>query len=245
MHSVSRPGTEPAELAALREAGGEDFRSLGRPLDQAFNGVCGYCERKPLWRSRLEGAGVDDTDLPDRERLLFTCDHFRPRRLFPELIYDWSNLVYACQSCNSVKGGMWPSNEEDADSYIDPCEDPNSPSASEQVFRYDLDSGRLVVNNGAPGAFQDNAAQTIRDLALNDPQGRIETPEYSAGVRRISLSDLRRRWLQNLKTTLDTIQEVAPSELGAVIRGFVSPDARFSSIARQFVAESVYRRYLL
>ena len=244
MHSVSRPDAEPAELAFLRETDGEEFGSLGGALDQAFNGVCGYCERKPLWRSRIDGAGVDDTDLPDREGLLFTCDHFRPRRLYPELIYDWNNLVYACQSCNSVKGGMWPSNEDDADSYIDPCVDPNSPSAPELVFKYDLDGGRLVVNEGAPREVRSHAAQTIRDLALNDPRGRIETPEYSAGVRRICLADLRRRWVQNMRRTLDTIREVAPSELGAVIRGFVSPDARFSSIARQFVAESAYRRYL-
>ena len=244
MHSVSRPVDEPAELAAIRESGNEIFGSLDAPLDFAFDGLCGYCERKPLWRSRLDGAGVDDTDLPDREGLLFTCDHFRPRRLFPKLIYEWNNLVYACQPCNSAKGGQWPSDADQADSYIHPCEDPDSPMAPDHVFEYDLDGGRLIAHRVADGTARANAVQTIRDLALNDPRGRIETAEYSAGERRISLADLRKRWVQNLRRTLDTLLEVAPHELGAVISGFVSPEARFSSIARQFVAESRYSRYL-
>ena len=244
MHSVSRPATEPSELVNLRDMGGEDFGSLGAPLDRVFNGVCGYCERKPLWRSRQDGIGAQDTDLPDREGLLFTCDHFRPRRLYPGLIYDWHNLVYACQPCNSVKGGQWPNESDEADSYINPCEDPSSPTAPDSVFSYDLNSGRITVGIGVAGVARVNAVQTIHDLALNDPRGRIETAEYSAEIRRISLADLRRRWIENLKRTLDTIAEVAPTALADVVKGFSAPDARFSSIARQFVEESAYRRYL-
>ena len=244
MHSVSRPVSEPVELAALRDSRGNNFGPLDAPLDRVFNGVCGYCERKPLWRSRLDGAGFDDTDLPDTEGLLFTCDHFRPRRLFPDLVYDWDNLVYACQPCNSAKGGQWPSDTDQADSYIHPCGDPNGPTAPDQVFEFDVDGGRIVAHRDAHGIARANALQTIHDLALNDPRGRIDTAEYSAGERRISLADLRKRWVQNLRRTLDTVLEVAPTELGAIVGGFVSPDARFSSIARQIVAESRYSRYL-
>lgn len=244
MRSVTRPDTEPAELASLRETGGDNFGSLDEPLDEAFNGVCAYCERKPLWRSNLDGVGVDDTDLPDRQGLLFTCDHFHPRHLFPDLIYDWRNLVYACQPCNAVKGGQWPTDAYEADSYINPCEDPNSPATPDRVFRYDLDSGRLAMSEGMDRTTRANAMQTIRDLALNDRRGRIETAQFSAEVRRVSLADLRQRWVRDLRRTLDILFEVEPSALADVIRGFVSPDARFSSIARQCVAESKFASYL-
>jgi 5-methylcytosine-specific restriction endonuclease McrA len=31
------------------------------------------------------------------------CDHYRPRRLFPELQYEYHNLVSACPHCDSKK----------------------------------------------------------------------------------------------------------------------------------------------
>ena len=263
MHSVVRPDAEPDELDALRKTGSEDFGTLGQPLDLMFNGVCAYCERKPLWRSRQDGVGTDDTDLPDREGLLFTCDHFRPRRLLcnPDssvgqcstgsvlhthecTIYDWHNLVYACQPCNAVKGGQWPADDGKADAYINPCEDPSNLSAPNRVFRYDLDSGRLTVQLDTDGVVRANALRTILDLALNDPRERIETTHYSAQQRRISLADLRERWVRDLRRTLDTLAEVAPSALVVVVSGFVSPESRFSSICRQLIEETEYRRYL-
>ncbi|MCE2499790.1 MAG: hypothetical protein J4G13_02880 [Dehalococcoidia bacterium] len=112
------------------------------------------------------------------------------------------------------------------------------------MFEYDLDSGRLTVRGDVSGVPRANAVQTIRDLALNDPRGRIEKTSYSAGERRISLAELRLRWVSDLRKTLDIIVEVAPSTLTDVARGFVSSDARFSSIARQFVEGSRYRHYL-
>lgn len=243
MHSVTRATVEPPELVNLREMGGEDFGSLDAPLDRIFNGVCGYCERKPLWRSGQDEVGAQDTDLPDREGLLFTCDHFRPRRLFAGLIYDWHNLVYACQPCNSVKGGQWPSDADEADSYINPCEDFGSPASPDNVFSYDLDSGRITVGTGIAGVVRANAVQTIRDLALNDPRGRVETAEYSAEIRRISLADGRRQWVRRLAMVLAAFG-TDPDALRFIIGEFTDRSARFSSICAQFVRESEYRIYL-
>ena len=243
MHSVSRPAVEPPELVNLRDMGGEDFGSLDAPLDRVFDGVCGYCERKPLWRSGQDGVGTQDTDLPDREGLLFTCDHFRPRYLFPSLIYDWHNLVYACQPCNSVKGGQWPNEADEADSYINPCEDPVSPASPDSIFSYDLDSGRITVGIGITGVARANAVQTIRDLALNDPRGRIETTEYSAEIRRISLAEGRGQWVRRLAMVLDAFR-TDPDALKFIIGEFTDRSARFSSICAQYIRESEYRIYL-
>ncbi|MFT6333762.1 MAG: hypothetical protein ACI86M_000856 [Saprospiraceae bacterium] len=33
----------------------------------------------------------------------FEIEHFKPRSLFPELEYDWANLLLVCHHCNTIK----------------------------------------------------------------------------------------------------------------------------------------------
>jgi uncharacterized protein (TIGR02646 family) len=34
-------------------------------------------------------------------------EHFRPKNLYPELVFDWSNYLYACGICNGPKNNKW------------------------------------------------------------------------------------------------------------------------------------------
>ena len=34
-------------------------------------------------------------------------EHFRPKNLYPELVFDWSNYVYSCGPCNGSKLGRF------------------------------------------------------------------------------------------------------------------------------------------
>lgn len=199
MHTVPRPASEPVELAELRQSGGENFGSLNRALDHIFGGVCVYCERLPLWRADQDGLGIEDTDLPDVPGQLFTCDHLKPRRLLCNdsdadmdqcqpttpphtqdcTIYDWDNLVYGCQACNGVKGGMWPRDGDNAVSYIDPCADPGSEYSPDTVFAYELDTGRIVVRAVVTGNDRTNGLQTIADLGAKFPSGTNRNPTIS------------------------------------------------------------------
>ncbi len=54
----------------------------------------------------------------------FGVDHFRPKKLFPELTLVYDNLYYCCNDCNRYKGPVWPSAEQLARGYFfpDPCE---------------------------------------------------------------------------------------------------------------------------
>ena len=54
----------------------------------------------------------------------FAVEHFRPKKLFPSLKCDYSNLYYACNSCNDFKGVRWPTGSQQANGYefIDPCQ---------------------------------------------------------------------------------------------------------------------------
>ena len=267
MHTVERPKIEPEELTQLRRQGGENFGVLNAALDEVFSSVCAYCERQPLWRATEDGLGIQDSDLPDVAGVLFTCDHFLPRRLLcnqdPAVglctdgppphtsncqIYDWNNLVYACPPCNAAKGGQWPEqspvNSHGADSYINPCAGFADSDGPHAVFTYDTENGRMRVRDEVSGTTRANAFRTIADLALNGPREAIETTRYRAAERRANLAYLRRLRVEALQTLLDLSFAQAPFLIPVIIRGFIAPGARFSSICEQFVEESRYSHHL-
>jgi uncharacterized protein (TIGR02646 family) len=100
-----RGATLPASAAETKEW-----------LRRDFSWQCAYCERTEAYLRSLTA---------------FDRDHFRPRKLFPELEFDYANLYYCCAECNRKKGAVWPSDFEAAAGrhFIDPCdEDPYSPS---------------------------------------------------------------------------------------------------------------------
>ncbi|MFN7919047.1 MAG: hypothetical protein U0Q16_03065 [Bryobacteraceae bacterium] len=77
------------------------------------------------FRYRCAYCGI--TEVYRRGDDAFGADHFRPRRLFPELACHYANLYYCCNRCNSFKGDSWPSDEEASAGFVfaDPCqEDP-------------------------------------------------------------------------------------------------------------------------
>lgn len=70
----------------------KNYKSFKRFLRLELGFTCAFC------------------DLSERERggsCNFACDHYRPRDLFPELINDYENLLYACSRCNAFKQDYW------------------------------------------------------------------------------------------------------------------------------------------
>lgn len=72
-----------------------DYRKFKEPLRQEFGRQCIYCR------------------MPDHLRTprSFDVEHYRPKKLFPQLLCHYPNLFYACSECNSRKGQHWPSAE--------------------------------------------------------------------------------------------------------------------------------------
>jgi len=250
MCAVKRPANAPVELVSLADSGGGNFGSSARALDTVFDGVCAYCERKA---GTAESSGYH------------TCDHFKPRHLLchrsPDVgqcaynppphaldcpIYNWDNLVYACRSCADAKGGQWPRSGESANSYINPASDPGASDAPNSVFVYDIDSGEIMVRDSATDIIRNNAQRTIDDLALNKGRGprNLGSP-YAAKERQVNLAELRRQWVKRFRESLDAIYVCKPDALPYVIDAYIHPSCRFSSICRQFILESAYRKYLL
>lgn len=92
----------------------QDYREF---LKEDFGGRCGYCNSY---------YGIVKKD--------YHIDHFVPKRIFKNLsthshlLNDYSNLIYACPSCNKSKSGKWPSEDPDiticeSGGFVNPCSD--------------------------------------------------------------------------------------------------------------------------
>ena len=73
-----------------------DYRQYKPFLRLEFRHQCVYC-RMP------EGSRGEDS---------FGVDHYRPRKYFPDLLCEYTNLFYSCNSCNRRKGDFWPDDKQ-------------------------------------------------------------------------------------------------------------------------------------
>lgn len=82
-------------------------------LAEDFKHRCAYC---------------DDLDNLYAGENTYAVEHFAPKEKFPDLIYDYDNLLYVCSFCNGAKSCDWPSQDSninivDECGYVDPCDE--------------------------------------------------------------------------------------------------------------------------
>ncbi len=80
-----------------------DYRRYKSYLRKEFKKKCVYC-RKP---DTMQDQGS------------FHVEHYRPKKFFPHLENDYSNLLYACANCNRYKSTYWT--EEAKKQILNPC----------------------------------------------------------------------------------------------------------------------------
>lgn len=95
----------------------------------------------------------------------FGVDHYRPISRFPDLKCDYSNLLYACNTCNGRKKDFWPTSAQWSAALFlpNPCD---HKMAEHLAF-----VGPHIEPRTVTGRF------TIETLRLNDP-GRIQLREF-------------------------------------------------------------------
>jgi len=123
-----------------------DYRKYKPLLREDFKYLCAYC----LLHEGQEqlGGGFQN----------FQIDHFRPVKLFPDLIRVYDNLCYACRWCNRAKWQTWPSEEQQASDhrFVDPC--------AEDLYK---DHARLIADTGKLEPISPAGDYTIREINLN------------------------------------------------------------------------------
>ena len=209
MHWVDR-GFEPSALATVRErytprwvshythgAGSRPndhhWRRFHPDLERVFFGICAYCE----------------------ESTPGEVDHFRPKSKYPDLVYSWSNWLFACHDCNKAKSDIWP-----AAGLVDPC----ATSASdrpERYFTFDTQTGFMRPHGSLRPRRRQMAEEAIRALRLND------------------LHHLKKRVLRLI--LFSAVMPKSPSELDAdataLLTQFASRSVELSSIVRSWLVE--------
>lgn len=179
MHWVDR-GPEPRGLEAIRtqytagwlhryqdgkgrRPNDTRWRDFRETLREVFGGLCGYCE----------------------ERTKGEVDHFHPVSRFPAQVYQWSNWIFSCPTCNRAKGDKWPSSD-----YVDPCADSEN-ERPEIYFTFDTTDGTIRPRTGLSPECHTRAATMITDLNLNGHHhilNRIAAVRKLSQMERISVS---------------------------------------------------------
>lgn len=94
-------------------------------------------------------------------------EHYRPKAVFPELAFDWSNYLWVCGRCNHLKSDRFPPVTEEGGRLINPIND--------DVWNYFyIDQfGNLSAKwNVEVGDIDPRAAKTAEILKICDPEVR-------------------------------------------------------------------------
>jgi uncharacterized protein (TIGR02646 family) len=94
----------------------------------------------------------------DRSDSAEEIDHFKPKRDFPRIAFEWTNLFPCCSVCNKAKGDQYDENllRPDEKNYM-----------FELYFNYNATTGELEPNN-IDNTAQERANITIKILKLNE-----------------------------------------------------------------------------
>ncbi len=110
-----------------------------------FHGKCAYCESQIL---HIDYGHIE---------------HFSPKSIFPNLIFDWCNLLLACGKCNGkeYKGDKFPMFDSEA-LFVNPCTD-----NPDEHFLFEYDENTSFAN--VIGITLKGQTTEI-ELGLNRPQ---------------------------------------------------------------------------
>jgi len=133
-------------------------------LRDEFDFICVYCLRREIW---------------ERKRAQWVVEHLIPRAKAPELELEYTNLVYACVSCNSAKSTQEmpdPCRHAYGDLvYVtdDGCIHPRNPEGKRLIRSAALDSPDAV-------RWRNETIQLFHILQKHDPdsyQARLSFPD--------------------------------------------------------------------
>ena len=213
MHWVDR-GPEPARLGPIRaiytlrwvqhyrqgignRPSDSHWRAFLPDLRIPFRGLCGYCEA--IARGEV--------------------DHFQPKSRYPELVYSWSNWIFACHDCNNAKWERWPPR-----GYVNPCAK-SRPAFPERYFTFDTQTGEILPKGDLSPLRRIKAQRTIDDLKLNE------------------WHHLKRRtvWIWELSKIIPSNPDRLTPDLERDRAHFAARTTPYSSITRAWLSERGHR----
>ena len=241
MQAVRRsPGPQfVAELRATdarwEDLDGGSRRRIRDALARDFGPICAYCQQPCRPTQPRAQSETEDTPPRDDEE---SIDHFRPRNLFPELRFDWDNMIYACYRCNQSKAGKWPVSDDMTNKLLTAANRPRYTPVSEYVnpnevgglrpvqefFSFDVDTGEMTPVAELDQLEWSIARRTIQDIDLNGEIRGLEAydPNHIVNQRRYSLY----LFIERLQSDADLRDRIA--------RGYRLPRQPFSAFVSAY-----------
>lgn len=142
----------------------KQYRGYKADLKEDFHNICGYCGK--------------NFDIITSE---VQIDHIVPKKKYPGLEHEYTNLVYSCRVCNRNKSDDWPLDRSDihndgTNGYIDPAS-----------TDYDLALERDVGGN----------------IVAKNPVGMYMHDKLNFGFRRLDICWVLEK-IENKKSELET-----------------------------------------
>ncbi|GHU99396.1 hypothetical protein FACS189483_08610 [Spirochaetia bacterium] len=167
-------------------------KEITEPLFESSHGKCAYCECNVTESSYLE------------------VEHYKPKSIYPEKVFDWENFLPSCSPCNKTKGthdtGIAPiinpyiTNPDDAFLYkriqIKPKEGVHFEAAERTIDVCRLNSPRLI----------DARAKIMPKLELSSMALEDAIKKYNATASDTEKQSIKRN-IQEALSTADLTQE--------------------------------------
>ena len=103
---------------------------IREPLVKLFKSNCGYCGKNIFKKGKVSGKG----DYP-----LGHVDHFIPKSVDGNCVYEWKNYVWSCKNCNGAKQDFY----DEKVHILDPC---NKLDTEKLIFN-SLDGSYSIVED--------------------------------------------------------------------------------------------------
>ena len=245
----------------------KERRTIRTELRKHFGGICAYCEAQCEERAK-----EDDGDMEPLDR--GTTDHFRPRdgvtcvqddtrdltnckcsRSNPDNRIDfasrsceWNNLMYVCYRCNQIKGNCWPIRKLPGEQAVlaEGFPNPNQLGLAERIFRYDVSSGSIEVNEAIKDLDERQLARHLIDFLNLDSYGEYPNDNGKYPCREVVLGKIKERELslplpqqrQAMASAVVGLLEASTDEDREAIWNYVKAGAvPFSSFVREYVRQ--------
>jgi uncharacterized protein (TIGR02646 family) len=141
---------DPRRRGGFRGYAPEVLPLVGRKKQNDFKAIWGKLKRALAAMSHQKCAYCE---YPINAERSAAVEHFRPKALFPTLVYEWENFFLGCGGCNGAKADRWPAG---SGCYVRP--DEGDPGA---LFVFHEDGSMEAA------AGNESAGATIRDFDLN------------------------------------------------------------------------------
>ncbi|HMN14831.1 MAG TPA: HNH endonuclease [Bellilinea sp.] len=122
------------------------YRKYRDEIRQDCQFRCVYCD-------------IHETEAGGAESM--TLDHFRPKKMYPKLEHEPTNLMWACAPCNQLKGNDWPAYGLPGNPTI------NGKAGYVNPFNSDRNDYFKINGDGSLEPLKTPAEYMIYNLALN------------------------------------------------------------------------------